>query len=71
MNAATCNISLQSEKAFYIIRADVIIWDELPMSHRFLPEALDTTLRDLMKTEDPRLEEVPFGGKVVEISGKY
>ena len=43
----------------------LIIWDEAPMTHRYAFEAVDRTLRDLMKAVDPLLEEKPFGGKVV------
>ena len=35
------------------------------MTHRHAFEAVDRTLRDLMKAVDPLLEEKPFGGKVV------
>jgi len=44
--------------------ARLIIWDEAPMLHRHAFEAVDRTLRDLMKAVDPLLEEKPFGGKL-------
>ena len=34
----------------------LIIWDEVPMQHRFAPEAIDRTLRDFMNQPD-----LPFG----------
>jgi len=51
--------------------ARLIIWDEAPMTHRHAFEAVDRTLRDLMKAVDPLLEEKPFGGKVVVFGGDF
>ena len=41
------------------------------MMHRYQLEALDLTLRDVMKTVDPNLEKKPFGGKVVVLAGDF
>jgi hypothetical protein len=35
----------------------LIIWDEVPMQHRFSCEAVDRTLRDLLEKPD-----IPFDG---------
>ncbi|XP_010436558.1 PREDICTED: uncharacterized protein LOC104720335 [Camelina sativa] len=51
--------------------ADLIIWDEAPMSHRHAFEALDRTLRDLMSTEDSTASEKMFGGKTVLLGGDF
>ena len=51
--------------------ARLIIWDEAPMTHRHAFEAVDRTLRDLMKAVDPLLEEKPFGRKVVVFGGDF
>ena len=45
--------------------AKVIVWDEAPMSHRYGMEALDRTLRDITAAD------LPFGGKVVVLSGDF
>lgn len=66
-----CNISAQTNLAKLLRRAKLILWDEAPMTHRFHLESLDLTLRDLMKTVDPALEHVPFGGKVVVLGGDF
>ena len=63
------NIAAQSVTAQLFRRAKLILWDEGAMGNRYHLEALDRTLRDLMKTVDPDLEHVPFGGKVVVIGG--
>ena len=41
------------------------------MIHRHAFEAVDRTLRDLMKAIDPSLEKKPFGGKVVVFGGDF
>ena len=41
------------------------------MTHRHAFEAVDRTLRDLMKVVDPLLEEKPFGGKVIVFGGDF
>ena len=41
------NISRGTTEADLLIRAKIIIWDEAPMGHRHLLEALDRTLRDI------------------------
>jgi len=41
------------------------------MTHRHAFEAVDRTLKDLMKAIDPSLEDKPFGGKVVVFGGDF
>ena len=41
------------------------------MIHRYAFEAVDRTLKDLMKAVDLLLEEKPFGGKVVVFGGDF
>ena len=60
------NIAIQSVTADLIRKAKVIVWDEAPMNHRFLLEALDRTLRDITRN---KLE--PFGGKVVVLADDF
>ncbi|CAB4416163.1 unnamed protein product [Rhizophagus irregularis] len=62
---STCSVTHGSDLASLLKVARLIIWDEAPMTHRYAFEAVDRTLRDLMKTVDHLLEEKPFGGKVV------
>ena len=49
----TCNVPEQSPLAELIRGARLIVWDEAPMAHRFLLEALDRTLRDVTVTGEP------------------
>lgn len=57
--SSTLFITSQSADADLIRRAQVIIWDEAPMTHRHQLEAMDRTLRDLTGRTT-----MPFGGKV-------
>ena len=41
------------------------------MAHRYCYEAVDRLYRDIMKSVDPRLEFVPFGGKVILFAGDF
>ncbi|CAN0440144.1 unnamed protein product, partial [Ectocarpus sp. 13 AM-2016] len=43
----------------------LIIWDEIVMSGKYSPEALDLTLKDLLKNDRP------FGGTCVLMSGDW
>ena len=60
-----CAISAQSALAELIRRTDLIVWDEAPMAHRYLLEALDRTLRDVTQLDQP------FGGKVIVLGGDF
>ena len=60
-----CNINTNTQRAELIRKADLIIWDELPMTHRYCIEALDRTLQDLMKNNKL------FGGKTILFSGDW
>jgi ATP-dependent DNA helicase PIF1 len=62
---STCTISKQSALAQTIRDAAIIIWDEAPMMHRHIYEALDRTLRDIMNVQQP------FGGKTIVLGGDF
>ncbi len=51
-------------------KADIIIWDEALMMHRWTFEAVDHTLRDLMQLDDALAEKI-FGGKIVVLGGDF
>ena len=62
---SVCNIDAQSTLAKLICESKIIVWDEAPMNHRFQLEALDRTLRDVTSVD------VPFGGKILLLSGDF
>jgi ATP-dependent DNA helicase PIF1 len=63
---STCEIDTDDHLANLIRRASLIIWDEAPMMHRHCFEAVDRTLKDIMKED-----RYPFGGKVVVLGGDF
>lgn len=62
---SSCNIPVQSDLANLIRHTDLIIWDEAPMMHRFVFEALDRTLRDV------HCDDRPMAGMVVLLGGDF
>src|SRR6202165_293499 len=53
---SSCNVKKNTKISQLLRRADIIIWDEVPMQHRHCFEAVDRTLRDI------RENDVLFGG---------
>ncbi|TXG53161.1 hypothetical protein EZV62_022330 [Acer yangbiense] len=68
---STCNIKQGSPQAELLLKTKLIIWDEAPMVHRFCFEALDRTLKDILKFSNPNSCEEPFGGKIVVLRGDF
>nr|XP_025680334.1 uncharacterized protein LOC112781559 [Arachis hypogaea] len=66
-----CRIKKDSPKAEVVRLADLIIWDEAPMTNKLAFEALDRTLRDIMVSVSNRNKDLPFGGKVVVLGGDF
>ncbi|KAH9547929.1 hypothetical protein CY35_11G060800 [Sphagnum magellanicum] len=61
-----CSIPLQSDSAELLREAKLIVWDKAPTQHRHYAEAIDRTLRNIM-----RRPYSPFGGKVVVFGGDF
>ncbi|XP_019185002.1 PREDICTED: ATP-dependent DNA helicase PIF4-like [Ipomoea nil] len=68
---STCNIKQGSPLAELIIKAKLIIWDENPMMQKHCFEALDRTMRDLMRFTNPRSSTMTFGDKTVVLGGDF
>ncbi|XP_031099739.1 uncharacterized protein LOC116003940 [Ipomoea triloba] len=68
---STCNITQGSHLAELITMAKLIIWDEAPMMHKHCFEALDRTMRDIMRVKDARSHSKTFGGKTVVFGGDF
>lgn len=62
---SVCSISKQSELAELIRETSLIIWDEAPMTHRYIFEAVERTFRDVCSTNEP------FGGKLLIFGGDF
>ena len=63
---STCQFTGQSAVAEKIKQAKLIIWDEAPMSNKFTIEAVEKSIRSLMKKPD-----LMFGGKAVVFAGDF
>ncbi|XP_019175634.1 PREDICTED: uncharacterized protein LOC109170955 [Ipomoea nil] len=68
---STCNIKQGSDLAELLIKTSLIIWDEAPMMHKHFFEALDRTMRDLLRFVEPNSEMKTFGGKTVVLGGDF
>ena len=62
---STCDINFNLQTADLIREAALIIWDEAPMCHRNVFEAVDRTLRDIMQCDNL------MGGKVFLLGGDF
>ncbi|KAK0423267.1 hypothetical protein QR680_008055 [Steinernema hermaphroditum] len=69
-NRPVPNYSVNSEQGKKIAEADIIIWDEVTMSHRKLIDSIQQHCRDVLQYDDP-MKYRPFGGKVVLMSGDW
>ncbi|PIA60703.1 hypothetical protein AQUCO_00300307v1, partial [Aquilegia coerulea] len=68
---STCFISQKSDLAQLIKHADLVIWDEAPMNHRNIFEAVDKTFQDLMRKEIGDSDGQIFGGKTILLGGDF
>ena len=66
-----CSLKLDEPPAQLIREANLIIWNEAPMSHKHTFEAVDSPLRDIMKEGSLELADVPFRGKVFVLGGDF
>ena len=52
-------------------KASLLIWDEAPMAHRNCFEAVDCSLRDILRFSDPNSANKPFGGKTIVFGSDF
>ncbi|KAK9714969.1 hypothetical protein RND81_06G134200 [Saponaria officinalis] len=64
-------ITPDSELTEVLIKTRLIIWDKAPMTSKFCFEALDRSLRDVMRFHNAQCAQQPFGGKVVVFRGDF
>ncbi|XP_075656237.1 uncharacterized protein LOC142626302 [Castanea sativa] len=70
-DSSTCGIKQGSQIAELMTKASLIIWDEAPMAHRNCFEALDHSLRDILRFTGSDSANKPFGGKTVVLGGDF
>jgi len=69
--SSTCYVPLNSPQAALIRVARLIVWDEAPMAHKHVVEAVNCTLQHVLGVVDPVLKDMFFGGKVVVMGGDF
>lgn len=68
---STCEIKQGSHLAELIKKTSLILWDEAPMANRNCFEALDKSLRDILRFTNENSETRPFGGMTVVLGGDF
>lgn len=68
---STCSINPQSDLAALMRKCKLIIWDEAPMTHRHCFEALDKSLRDILRKSKNDTMDTPFGNMTVVFGGDF
>jgi hypothetical protein len=69
--SSACYVPLNSPQAALIRITCLIVWDEAPMAHKHVFEAVNHTLQHVMGVVDPTLKDMFFGGKVVVMGGDF
>ncbi len=69
--SSTCYVPLNSPQAALIRVACLIMWDEAPMAHKHVFEAVNRTFQHVMGAVNPILKDILFGGKVVVMGGDF
>jgi hypothetical protein len=70
-DSSTCYVPLNSPQAALIRVARLIMWDEAPMAHKHVFEAVNRTFQHVLGVVDPALKDILFGGKVVVMGGDF
>ena len=68
---SVCSIKKNTHIAQLAQETSLIIWDEAPVNHRHLFEALDRTLEDIMSSKHSSLSGQQFGGITVVLGGDF
>ncbi len=69
--SSTCYVPLNSLQAALIRAARFIVWDEAPMAHKHVFEAVNRTLQHVMGAVDLALKDMLFRGKVVVMGSDF
>jgi ATP-dependent DNA helicase PIF1 len=69
--SSACYVPLNSPQSALIRAARLIVWDEAPMTHKHVFEAVNRTLQHVMGAIDLALKDMLFGGKVVVMGGDF
>ncbi len=70
-DSSTCYVPINSPQVALIRATRLIVWDEAPMAHKHVFEAMNRTLQHVMGVVDPALKDMLFGGKVIVMGGDF
>jgi len=68
---STCEIKQGSHLAELVKKTSLILWDEAPMANKHCFEALEKSLRDILRFTNQNSDERPFGGMTVVLGGDF
>jgi hypothetical protein len=68
---STCDIKQGTHLGALLNKTSLILWDEAPMAHRNCIEALDKSLRDILRCTNENSDKIPFGGMTVVLGGDF
>jgi hypothetical protein len=68
---STCDIKQGTNLAALLNNTSLITWDEAPMANRNCFEALDKSLRDILRCTNENSDKMPFGGMTIVLSGDF
>ena len=68
---STCDIKQGSHLIDTLKKMSLILWDEAPMANKIYFEALDRTLRDILRHKNVNNIERPFGGMTMVLGGDF
>ncbi|KAF8405103.1 hypothetical protein HHK36_010001 [Tetracentron sinense] len=66
-----CSIAQRTDLAKPIQEADLLLWDEAPMTNRHAFKAVNRTFQDLMRPLDYNAANKAFGGKTIVLGGDF
>lgn len=66
-----CEIKKNTHLAELICQTSLVVWDEAPMTHRFVFESVDRTFRDILTKVNPNAHSMLFGGLTVLLGGDF
>nr|XP_040256329.2 uncharacterized protein LOC120974039 [Aegilops tauschii subsp. strangulata] len=68
---STCEIKQGSHLAELLKKTSLILWDGAPMANKHCFEALDKSLRDILRFTNENSDEKPFGGMTIILGGDF
>jgi hypothetical protein len=68
---STCDIKQSTDLAALLNKTSLILWDEAPMTHMNCFEALDKSLRDILRCREKNNDKKPFGGMTELLGGDF